>query len=1376
MPSLLHALFEQQAVRTPHNIAVEDPDTGESITYQALNQASSHLAATLRAKGWGKGDLIGLYLPRSIGLYTAMLAVMKAGAAYLPIDTEIPPERLRFILEDAEAVTTLTSPKHLPTLQSLSMNGYLLETLLTSPSPPTLSDSPSPQPHPNDLCYVIYTSGSTGHPKAVGISHANITTFVHAIEDIYDILPTDRILQGFSTAFDASLEEIWMAFSSGATLVIASHSMMRSFDEFSERLEQLGITVLSTVPTLLSLIQPSPLPKLRLIVVGGEALRADLIPLWQTPQRKLMNSYGPTECSVVATLAWCQKDQPVTIGKALPRYEAILLDTDGQIIHDGKEGELCIGGSAVSSFGYLKRPELNKEKFFDLDGKRFYRTGDLVRRNEHNDLLFCGRIDAQVKLRGYRIELEEIETRLQQALDEHKHLKHACEGVLLSLQHDAEENAHLVAFLLQKTTTLFDTKTLLARLKEVLPSYMLPTYFVSLIPSLVPRMNSGKIERRRLPHFSTLPTLLSLAPPPQQNTQEQSDTPHSAKEKLHAIWQNVLQQTIQEEDSFFDLGGNSVLAAQVISHCRRDPALAPLTIRDLYEHATLQRLLMRLEERLAKQAPPQAPPQEPASTAKNASSHKNEAPAPATAHVQHNQGAAPPHRVSRAQYLAVGTAQILFLVFYFSLGAASLLGTLYIAVKLYPALKAWTAGSWLLLGLGLTFVAPPIFFVGGVLWALFLKRVLVGRFEEGDYPVWSWSYFRWWLKGFLAAPARALAGSFVGTPFAPFFYRLMGAKIGKGVYLGVPLSEMDLITIEEGASIAEHSVLRTHTLERGFLKLRKIHIGKNTFVGTQCVIHGASTGEGVRLHPLTHLHEGMHCPPHTEWRGSPARPVTEATALTHLLERHEREATPRDGWFRWQDNLRIYILQFLYAYALSLLFLMPFFVDLALLLLLDFSFGVVSSVNLWVLLPAAWLFATQRFGCKILAVILGKRLLGGRAKEETISLTSHTYVRRWLTSRLMNYVVAPGGLRGMTETLLMPHFCRWLGMKVGQKAEISDARGWQPDLISLGNGVMLADSCYLGAPVIHRGLMTLGSIHIGERSFVANAAHVPITTPRVEDGCLIGVLSISPDTMPPQSDWLGSPPMRLPKRIRYTAPNERTWDPPKHLVFARGFFNYFKMNAPSALQEMLFWITVKLAVLAFLTLSTPLFVLAFLGISLAATLTLALLPIAAKWLLVGRYPTGERYLWSFWMWRVEIAYEIELAIHIAQFDALIQGTPIQSWLHRLNGADIGQAVCFLDGRIMEADLTSIGDYSCIEGFLQTHLFEDRVMKLDHIRIGKDCSLGHEACGLYSSQMGDASSLDALSLIMKGEAFLPHHRYRGLPAEDIHLAEEHPALP
>lgn len=1270
----------------------------------------------------------------------------------MPLDPETPAERVSYILHDSGAYLAVASEEY--------WRGEFAEhcaAIFLSPSllheEHVVSEAPVNNAfvaNEEDLCYVIYTSGTSGFPKGVAISHKNARTFVNAIIQVYGVEQSDRVLQGFSIAFDASVEEIWLAFSVGATLVVGTLECMRNVDELPDRLKEFDVTVFSTVPTLLRVMPKRNIPSLRLLIVGGEAAHSDIVEKWTAPGRKFLNGYGPTECTVTATYAWCSPDTPITIGKPLPGYSAVVLDEQLCRVPDGTEGELCLFGPAVSTRGYLHQDELSAAKFFHCDGQRFYRTGDLVYRNENGDFVYCGRIDSQVKIRGFRVELEEIEAHLNR-------LDH-CEGAVVGLCEDGLGTPQLVAYILQSAPLDFDVRRALSTLRSQLPVYMIPGQFVSLHPSAVPRLSSGKIDRKRLPSPSACRPLRTHEPLDIDNVVMARDSnANSVAVKLQFIWQEVLHRPVRIDDSFFDLGCHSLLAAQVISRCRKDEELSRLGIRDLYERQTIQGLVNRIDElkRGGSQSNPGVSNQrqiiDPKYKSRQPGGHRGTA------------------RVSASCYALVILLQSLSL-FGMATGYAYLV---YGAYRFQQHFTVWSPNAPWVSFLVVAFFLPivALFLSAGL--GLLAKWLVVGRFQEADLPLWSLGYFRWWLTNLCLGPVGALVGLLTGTPFAPILYRLLGAQVGKGVYIGSALTEAELITIEDGASIGAGVTLRTHCIEAGYLKLRRVHIGRNVFVGAQSIIGGGvHLGDGSRLHPLSCVAHGLSIPPGTEWRGSPAVEVLGSDfALTKLLNAHERQFGFEESWHHWKSSFRIGSLQLLFLIALEIALLFPLMLEMLLLQNVQLFSSALRALDLKILLPASIMFSALRFSSVLFAVVGLKWLLAGRARSGTTPLNSLAYVRRWFASLLMTLLAGPLGLglRGVTETVFMPWVCRWLGMHVGKGSEISDAIILQPDLVSLGDFCMLADRCFIAAPIVHSGKITLSPVQIGNGAFVGNLAHVPLTTAKVDDNCLIGVRSIAPDCMSANSAWLGSPPIQLPRRNFVRPPSDRTTHPPRRLVLARGFCNLWKIFLPGALLEMIFWVTVAYGFsvsskwgLANFAVIVPLLL-------LAASLVLLALPILAKWLLIGKYQPGQRYLWSWWMWRLEIAYEIELLV-LGMFSPMLAGTPYLPLWYRAIGARIGRRVCLTDAFLMEPDLIRLGDHVSVEGALQTHLFEDRVMKLDTVTIQDDCCIGREACVLYGSEMRANSHLGDLSLIMNHEIFLENTSYHGLPAQTTEVDE------
>jgi amino acid adenylation domain-containing protein len=470
-PELLHQLFEKTTLTYPDHTALLFENS--SISYRELNEKANKLADFLINQGLKTGDFVGILLNRSPEVYISMLAILKAGGAYVPLDISYPEDRVTYILQDA-AVKTLISKT---TYHSL-YNNFKGEVLNIDTDLTTLYSSTSTSDIHNNViytdspAYVIYTSGSTGRPKGVLISHVAISNLVKAEKQIFQLSAHDRIVQGFSIAFDASLEEIWLAFATGATLFPASEEIMHSGLDLSEFVKLHHISVLSTVPTMLSMMI-APLPSLKLLILGGENCPHELLQRWHHEGLRITNSYGPTEATVIATYANFNPKEKITIGKPVINYACFVIDEQLNLVAPGIAGELCIAGKGLA-LGYLNREDLTNEKFikpsFALHqnySPRMYRTGDLVRFNENEQIEFLGRIDTQVKLRGYRIELSEIEAHILQTPN--------IKNVVVAVKEDAFKVQKLVAYILLKDSALgLDEEDCKDYLKSKMASYMVP--------------------------------------------------------------------------------------------------------------------------------------------------------------------------------------------------------------------------------------------------------------------------------------------------------------------------------------------------------------------------------------------------------------------------------------------------------------------------------------------------------------------------------------------------------------------------------------------------------------------------------------------------------------------------------------------------------------------------------------------------------------------------------------------------------------------------------------------------------------------------------------------------------------------------------------
>ncbi len=561
----VHEWFDSQARQTPHAPALIDGE--RRWTYRDLNERANRLGHYLRARGVGPDRIVALRFPRSAELIVAMLGVLKAGGAYLPLDPHLPAERLEFVLEDAaiQVVVTLADlphafPPDLPHVVCLDRDA------------PAIEDCPADQPQSGvaggHLAYVIYTSGSTGHPKGVLIEHRALAAYTEAAAARYEITAADRVLQFASASFDAHAEEVFPCLANGGTLVLRNDEML-DYRRFLRQCAEWEITFL-TLPTAYwhELIadfadNPPNLPEsLRMVVIGGERAMPDRVALWfQYVSRcvRLLNTYGPAEATVVATAAELSPAdggaQRVSIGQPLANARAFVLDRNRQLVPAGVHGELYLAGNSLAR-GYLNRRELTADRFLTepFSGKpdsRMYRTGDVVRWKADGALEFIGREDNQVKIRGFRIEPGEVE----EALGAHPALAQAA----VVARERAEGDLRLVAYVVGKAASSMPGASEIKQfVSQRVPDYMVPSVFVAL-PQL-PMTSSGKVDRKALPEPDWGIVLAQgKYVPPKPGVEEQ----------LGEIWSEVLGlDRIGAHDDFFDLGGNSLLALRLVARAR----------------------------------------------------------------------------------------------------------------------------------------------------------------------------------------------------------------------------------------------------------------------------------------------------------------------------------------------------------------------------------------------------------------------------------------------------------------------------------------------------------------------------------------------------------------------------------------------------------------------------------------------------------------------------------------------------------------------------------------------------------------------------------------------------------------------------------------
>ncbi|HWI58629.1 MAG TPA: amino acid adenylation domain-containing protein, partial [Bacillota bacterium] len=555
--------FEAQVERSPTAIAVRYD--GKELTYAELNGHANQLARRLQGHGVKPGVLVGVCLPRSLDLMVALLAVLKAGGAYLPLDRSYPKERLAYMLADSQARLLLTQralvselPKGVPIV--LCVDAPQEQAQINRCSAANLVSEATP----DSLAYVIYTSGSTGMPKGVPITHRSLLNHNFAILEAFGLQASDRVLQFSPLSFDISVEEIFPSWLCGSTVVLRTGQAIASPARFWEFLSAERISVLN-LPTaywheLVNSLEAANLPScVRLVVIGGEKASDEAYKRWKervTTGVVLMNGYGTTETTVTTTLHRARPhEDSLPIGRPIANNQVAILDEQLQPVPTGVAGELYIGGAGVAP-GYLHRPELTAERFIlnpfpqELNSQRLYKTGDLGRFRPDGTIELLGRSDQQVKIRGYRIEPGEIEA----VLLAHPDIKDA----VVIAREDVPGEKRLVGYVVPKSLPGPGIGQLLALIKEKLPAFMVPAAILK-VPAM-PLSPAGKVDRRALPAPGR--TRPELAHPPVE--------PRTPVEvALVEIWSEVLGiSPIGVHDNFFDLGGHSLLATQVVSRIR----------------------------------------------------------------------------------------------------------------------------------------------------------------------------------------------------------------------------------------------------------------------------------------------------------------------------------------------------------------------------------------------------------------------------------------------------------------------------------------------------------------------------------------------------------------------------------------------------------------------------------------------------------------------------------------------------------------------------------------------------------------------------------------------------------------------------------------
>ncbi|WP_250793289.1 Pls/PosA family non-ribosomal peptide synthetase [Micromonospora phytophila] len=1300
----LHHVFESACDRYPSAVALECGS--ERLTYRELDERANQLAHHLRALGVAGGARVAILLQRSVETYVALLAVGKAGAAFVPIDPESPADRVAYIAEDSEVDLVLTSSEladRVGERRAVVIDECAAELAAVPGDRPELGRDGVRDPS----AYVIYTSGSSGRPKGVEVGQSSICNFLDVVPGVYDVRPDDRVYQGMTIAFDFAIEEIWPTWSVGATLVAGPTDSRRLGAELADFLDEAGITVFYCVPTLLATV-PRDLPRIRNLLVGGEACPAQLVERWSRPGRRILNTYGPTEATVTATWGELLPGRLVTIGRPLPTYSVVLLDEQRRPVADGEVGEICIGGPGVAR-GYVGRPELTADRFIEHPlappGSRLYRTGDLGRLTEDGEIEYLGRADSEVKIRGHRVDLGEIES----VLLEDEGVAEAV-AALVPVADGPDAPRELAAYLVPHDGDERGWEDLIARLCQTLqtrlPGYMVPS-FLDVVAAL-PTMPSGKVDRKRLPAPSRRLT---------RATGPLVAADGELEEQVRAAWAEAFGVEAEalsvEADFFTDLGGHSLLAARVVSLLRARKIGVSPAIRDLYAHPTVRGMAAHLAaaQRVGgPTAPPRATP------------------------LRHSS-----RRIALAGFGQGAVIYLLLLAVTLPVSYVYTRNDGFVSVRVLVELMV----AILLSYLAVRWVLPVL-----------LARPLAAGIRPGRYRLWGPTYVRLWALNMLLAigPLAVLSGS----PLIAAYLRLLGARVGRRSIIATSaISLPSLISIGRNASVGYGVSLRPWRAEDGWVVVAPITIGRDAFVGANTVLEpGSSVGAYAGVGEQSVLVQGEAVPPGERWAGSPPAPTRRLTPTVESMLSYRQL---RSGW-------------------------RPHHMAAALVGLIGLELGAIAmvlpSVALvwWVLLTRgllAGLVATIPAGIVYVltvcaGVAVGKRLVLPRVPVG-IHHRAHSMlgVRKWIADKLLEFSLM--FTNSLYATLYTGPWLRLLGARVGPGAEVSTAAHLDPDLLTLGADSFVADMASLGAATFANGRVAFLPTTVGSRAFVGNAAFVPAGTV-LGDGSLLGVGTLPPDKGVPQgTSWLGSPAMHLPVRQSSGSfSEEQTFRPPRKMVARRLFVEFFRATLPASVLGVSFYL--YLLALSWLANGRELLVPALVSpfVAMASSLAVIAFCAATKRNVIGTYRPQVKPLWSGFVRRTEFVTGLYEAAAVPAGVGLLVGTPFLPPVLRWFGVRVGRRTWIGTTYLTEFDLVEIGDDATVgtEVSLQTHLFEDRVMKMSVVTVGPGATIGTRAVVLYDAVVGDNVSLDSLSLLMKGEHLTAGTRWRGIPAQGV----------
>lgn len=1361
--TILH-LFEEQVEKTPNAPAVLYAE--RSLTYRQLNERANQLAHLLKIDHRvGCEDLIGVVLNRSEKVLITFLGILKAGAGYLPLDPRSPLERMQFMVEDAQPKVIISEKNLVP----LFPEGSAVPLIDIDQHLSGKTTNPENQCLPHSLAYVIYTSGSTGKPKGVLVEHKGLLNNILGCTIYRDYRQPITASATSAFTFDASIQQIAAVLTAGHCLYVLSEQVIHDMAQLIDTIENHQIKIFNSTPSfvhelLLELAKRGVETALERIITGGELLPLSVASLLQSHPilqgLKIHNVYGATETCIdntefILDFRTQLQTASVPIGKPKANVQIFILNQDQQLQPIGIVGEICMSGD-VHARGYLNRPDVTKDRFVAnpyLPGQTMYRTGDLGCWLEDGNIEFLGRIDDQVKIRGYRIELGEIEQAVLQ--------NPSIESTVVLAKEITEGNKELVVY--YTSAEALGSAEIRRQLLKILPVYMIPAFYVRV--ATLPLTANGKIDKKNLLAIDLQGTNQGFAGDRQSPKTE-------LEKQVHQFFAQALgHDSFGVGDDFFTIGGSSMSAIRLVSKLRN--SLWPsISVADLLHHRTVDSLIRHCQE-------------------KNNSDSKSNTASAQRPPMDNSEGA---EFVHLDQYIDGACTvekdvpvwrRCIFQVLA-SIGISIIAG-----LSIAPAIGLLSVilDSWGLLPAILCApLAGPGVLVSGLLLTAGIKWLIIGRYRPGVHKIWSWYFLRWWFVGRLLSYMHVVMAHWIReTVFLNWWITLLGGTVGKGAVIAtVNFTEPDLLSFGEDTTIDEDAHICGHTFHKGHLIIGPVKIGARSYIGPMSVVLPyARIDDKVFIDRQSLIRAGQRCPSATYWQGSPSRMAENpygAGSHPFTVAAHSQPFT-------------LLLLQLFGVILLSggillamapLIFLVPL-LSRALPQLLS------SAITLCI---GPFLFLTV---FAILCVV-AKWLLVGRTKTGRWRPGLWLAWRQWLVNRFLTSVL----FRALAEyTIGGTILCNWLylalGVSIGKRTLIAaPIIHHDADLISIGDDVWIGSRLQTfptarlsqapgGQSKYPVGLssaeMVSTPIIIGNHAIIAERCIImPGAT--LQPWSSLGSLSVVAQDLCLQrnSVWLGSPAQII----------HAHQDEDRDTVRRQNVAGLQQVEASQLFQDTpgssshYFWgrMVQSLLVLFFLILQAAAMVPCLMifqyvhFLSVGPVLRITLIPflfllfglfsftisLAIKRLLLPSFSGAHKY-WSLPFITWEFMNRL-MIFGVAILFKHLRGSSLACVVARCFGAKIGRNVFYDTMPPCEMDLITIADNVILQedSFIIAHVVDNGYLQHGPVIIEEGCSINLFTIVLPGAIMKSSSTLEPLSLLLKGEVITANTVWHGNPAQ------------